>query len=88
MEIQRFSQHFQAFPGISRLFSEAIAELKIDPVQDEQLLWIAEHAMKVELPPDWVEFEDDDGNQAYYHARTKRLTTEHPVIFKRPDIEG
>ena len=22
------------------------------------------------------------GNQAYYHAKTKRLTTEHPVIFK------
>ncbi|CAE7209509.1 unnamed protein product, partial [Symbiodinium sp. CCMP2456] len=60
----------------------AIRELGIDPQQDEQLLWIAEHAMHVELPPDWVEFEDDDGNQAYYHAKTKRLTTEHPVIFK------
>lgn len=61
---------------------KAIQELNIHPQQDEQLLWIAEHAMNVELPPDWVEFEDDDGNQAYYHAKTKRLTTEHPVIFK------
>lgn len=29
--------------------------------------------------PDWP---SGSGNQAYYHAKTKRLTTEHPVIFK------
>jgi len=61
---------------------KAVTELKIDPEKEEQLLWIAHHAANVELPPEWVEFEDDDGNEAYYHAKTKQLTTQHPIMTK------
>lgn len=57
-------------------------ELGLDAVKDEQLLWIAEHAAHVDLPPDWVSFEDDGGQTAYYHAKTKRLTTQHPIVTK------
>lgn len=60
----------------------ACDELGLDPIKDEQLLWIAEHAAKVELPEEWVEFEDEQGATAYYHAKTKRLTTQHPIITK------
>merc|ERR1712151_1244195 len=65
---------------------KAIELLGLDPKQDEQILWIAEHAAHVDLPSDWTDFEDDTGNKAYYHAKTKRLTTQHPVIAKYHDF--
>lgn len=64
----------------------AMKELGINPERDVQLLWIAEHAAKVELPEDWSEFPDEDGNLAYYHPKTKRLTTMHPVVKKYKDF--
>lgn len=60
----------------------AMKELGLDMAKDEQLLWIAEHAAHVDLPPDWSKFDDENGNPAYYHAKTKRLTTQHPIVTK------
>lgn len=57
-------------------------ELGLDAFKDDQLMWIGEHAAHVELPPDWAEFEDEDGHVAYYHSKTKRLTTQHPIVTK------
>jgi hypothetical protein len=62
--------------------AEAIEQLKLDRDKDQNLLWIAEHAAKVELPPDWVDFHDDEGEKAYYQPKTKRLIKVHPVIMK------
>lgn len=59
-----------------------ISELELDPFQEPELMWIAEHAMNVSLPPDWTEFLDDNGDKAYYHPKTKRLDTKHPIVFK------
>jgi len=69
-------------PDLPQAQLKAISELGLDMRADEQLLWIAEHAAHVELPAEWVEFEDDAGQQAYYHAKTKKLTTQHPIITK------
>jgi len=63
-------------------YRDAIKELSLDPKKDDQLLWIAEHAANVELPPDWVDFADDNGEKAYYQPKTKRLTKQHPVVTK------
>jgi len=65
---------------------EVLIILGMDTKTDEQLLWIAEHAARVELPPDWVDLEDDEGKPAYYQEKTKRLTTQHPVITKYKDF--
>jgi hypothetical protein len=73
--------HGGAF-GFSQRTVEAIKELKLDIKKDEQLLWIAEHAGNVELPPDWVDFTDDKGEKAYYQPKTKRLERQHPVVTK------
>jgi len=58
------------------------ASLGIDPIRDEYWLWIAEHAVTVKLPNEWTEFEDDNGEVAYYNPKTKKLTKVHPVLTK------
>mmetsp|Transcript_64006 Transcript_64006/g.139169 ORF Transcript_64006/g.139169 Transcript_64006/m.139169 type:complete len:391 (-) Transcript_64006:112-1284(-) len=67
---------------MTRQMQHAIQELKLHPEKDGQLLWIAEHAAHVDLPPDWTEFDDEDGEKAYFHPKTKRLSTQHPVVTK------
>eukprot|EP00929_Paragymnodinium_shiwhaense_P007206 TRINITY_DN111140_c0_g1_i1.p1 TRINITY_DN111140_c0_g1~~TRINITY_DN111140_c0_g1_i1.p1 ORF type:complete len:385 (-),score=86.92 TRINITY_DN111140_c0_g1_i1:288-1442(-) len=69
-------------------FKDACKELNLDPIKDEQLLWIAEHAANVELPPDWVDFLDDNGEKAFYQPKTKRLTKQHPVVTKYHQFVG
>mmetsp|Transcript_80236 Transcript_80236/g.227194 ORF Transcript_80236/g.227194 Transcript_80236/m.227194 type:complete len:395 (-) Transcript_80236:145-1329(-) len=66
----------------SQAVLKARTELGLEGKANEQLLWIADHAAHVELPTDWTEFEDDEGQMAYYHAKTKLLITEHPIITK------
>lgn len=60
----------------------AAQQLGLDPVRDEQLMWVAEHAAHVELPDEWTEFDDEEGEKAYYHPKTKKLTRQHPVMAK------
>merc|ERR1719399_258561 len=54
----------------------------MDLAKESQWAWIAEVAVSCELPDDWKEFADDSGETAYYHPKTKQLTTVHPVISK------
>merc|ERR1719387_1595152 len=61
---------------------KAADELGLHPEKDEQLLWIAEHAANLELPEPWVDFEDAEGEKAYYHPKTKLLTKQHPIMMK------
>lgn len=61
---------------------KAAQELELDPAQDEQMMWLAEHAARLQLPDEWYSFDDDDGQKAYYHPKTKMLTRQHPVITK------
>lgn len=78
-----FEPKYQGFP-IEQV--KAMIELNLDPKEDAELLWIAEHAGHVELPPDWTDFVDDKGEKAYYQPKTKRLTTQHPIVRKYKDF--
>mmetsp|Transcript_25475 Transcript_25475/g.59314 ORF Transcript_25475/g.59314 Transcript_25475/m.59314 type:complete len:391 (-) Transcript_25475:87-1259(-) len=60
----------------------AARELVLDTKTDDHLMWLAEHAAHVELPSEWTVFDDDEGQKAYYHPRTKLLTRQHPVMSK------
>ena len=41
--------------------------LGINPATEYHLLWIAEEALTVELPPDWTEHYDAQSGNYYYH---------------------
>mmetsp|Transcript_73290 Transcript_73290/g.116008 ORF Transcript_73290/g.116008 Transcript_73290/m.116008 type:complete len:217 (+) Transcript_73290:51-701(+) len=69
-------------PQWSTATARAAAILDLNPHKDEQLMWIAEHAAVVELPHPWQDFEDAQGEKAYYHPKTKFLTKEHPIMSK------
>ncbi len=48
--------------------------LGIDPVEDSGYMWIAREALDVELPPEWIEVEEEEGEFAghvyYYNTST------------------
>ena len=39
----------------SGIYSKATVHLGLDPLQEKDLLWIAQHATTARLPPNWVE---------------------------------
>jgi len=63
---------------------KAATQCGIDLKKEPHWLWIAESAVTCELPDDWKEFPDDSDppQTAYYHPKTKQLTTIHPIISK------
>lgn len=64
----------------------AIAEMiGMDVINEPQYLWIAVQAATAELPSDWKELTNEDGEALYYHMIEKRLQKEHPLIdrYKR-----
>lgn len=64
----------------------AIAEMiGMDVINEPQYLWIAVQAATAELPSDWKELTNEDGESLYYHMIEKRLQKEHPLIdrYKR-----
>eukprot|EP00747_Dinoflagellata_sp_TGD_P162996 gnl/TRDRNA2_/TRDRNA2_181232_c0_seq1.p2 gnl/TRDRNA2_/TRDRNA2_181232_c0~~gnl/TRDRNA2_/TRDRNA2_181232_c0_seq1.p2 ORF type:complete len:393 (-),score=108.62 gnl/TRDRNA2_/TRDRNA2_181232_c0_seq1:69-1247(-) len=77
-----FGDHVGDGPVTKEMVLKAALDLGMDPVKEEQLMWIAEHAVRVQLPSDWTQFEDDDGQKVYYQPKTKRLTTQHPILTK------
>lgn len=62
--------------------ARAAKEIGLDPQEDRDYLWIADFAAHMELPSEWTTIEDDEGQPAYYHPGTKRLTKVHPVLTK------
>jgi hypothetical protein len=69
-------------PRYSTAVARAAEALGLSTTKDAQLMWIAEHAAVVELPHPWQDFEDAQGQKAYYHPKTKFLTKEHPIMSK------
>jgi hypothetical protein len=69
-------------PQWSTATARAADVLDLHPTKDDQLMWIAEHAAVVDLPEPWQDFEDANGEKAYYHPKTKFLTKEHPIMSK------
>ncbi|KAK3273728.1 hypothetical protein CYMTET_18050 [Cymbomonas tetramitiformis] len=53
--------------------------LGIDPVEDADLLWIAEQAYDAPVPDNWVEHIDDNENIYYHNAVTGISTWTHPL---------
>jgi hypothetical protein len=54
----------------------------IDVVNEPNFLWIAEEAASAPIPPDWQEYENENGETMYYNKRTKKLQKIHPIIGK------
>jgi hypothetical protein len=63
-------------------FFKTCRTLGIDLDFDEDYFWIAEAAMKCPLGDEWKQFQDADGNPAYYHPRLKILQTTNPILDK------
>jgi hypothetical protein len=53
--------------------------LGMDPVEDGELLWIAEQARNAPLPAPWSEHQGEDGNTYYYNSATDDSVWEHPL---------
>jgi len=51
----------------------------MDPVEDRELLYIAEQAIKEPLPRGWKEQRGADGRTAFHNAAAKRTVYEHPM---------
>lgn len=52
--------------------------LGIEPHEDASLMYIAREAVVAQLPPDWEEHTDDDGNTFYFNEKEDRSMWEHP----------
>merc|ERR1719217_736050 len=79
-----FNEGNQAVPaevivGIAKLIG-------IDPVAEPQYLWIAEEASRAEIPQDWKELINQDGETMYYHVATRKLQKVHPLIERFSQI--
>jgi hypothetical protein len=79
-----FSEPKHAVPaevivGIAKLIG-------IDPVAEPQYLWIAEEASRAQLPIDWKELINQDGETMYYHVATRKLQKVHPLVERYSQI--
>jgi len=54
----------------------------IDLINEPQYLYIALEASRAELPDDWVELENEDGETLYFHVKERKTQTEHPLITR------
>ena len=65
------------------LFKQAIAEqaehLGMDPVADEEFLWIAEEALSAPLPSEWQQGESEEGEVYYFHEGSGESRWTHPL---------
>eukprot|EP01052_Picozoa_sp_SAG31_P025224 SAG31_NODE_2199_length_6208_cov_3.935996_3_plen_390_part_00 len=53
--------------------------LGMDPMEDTELLWIAQQALTAPLPPNWTEHTDPMSGDSYYHnEQTMETVWEHP----------
>lgn len=53
--------------------------LGMDPMEDTELLWIAQQALTAPLPPSWTEHADPMSGDSYYHNdETGDTVWEHP----------
>lgn len=65
--------------GIARMIG-------IDVVSEPQYLWIAEEASRAEIPHEWKELLNEDGETMYYHMSTRKLQKVHPLIERFAQI--
>jgi hypothetical protein len=67
----------------ARLFKQAIEEqaehLGMDPVDDEEHLWIAEEALSAPLPTEWQQDETEEGEVYYFREETGESRWTHPL---------
>ena len=61
------------------LVLEYASYLGMDPEQDEELLWIAEQALRAPVPEGWEELMDPLGNLYFYNEDTMQATRQHPM---------
>ena len=61
------------------LVLEYASYLGMDPDQDEELLWIAEQALRAPVPEGWEELMDPLGNLYFYNEGTMQATRQHPM---------
>jgi len=58
----------------------------IDMVNEPQFLWIAEEASKADMPRDWKEMLNEDGETIYYNTETKDRQAVHPLILRYKEM--
>ena len=61
------------------LVLEYAAYLGMDAEQDEELMWIAEQALRAPVPDGWEELMDPLGNLYFYNEGTMQTTRQHPM---------
>ena len=61
------------------LVLEYAAYLGMDADQDEELMWIAEQALRAPVPEGWEELMDPMGNLYFYNEGTMQTTRQHPM---------
>lgn len=53
--------------------------LGIDTEEDADLVFVAKFAMTAEVPPGWMAYLDDEGNEYFNNAETGACQYEHPM---------
>jgi len=61
-----------------------IQSMCIDPIKESEMIWIAEEALHVQLPPGWTEHVDDRGRPYFHNTNTNASSWHHPMddVFK------
>lgn len=60
-------------------FMEFVRSLGIDPVKDNEMLWIAEEAFNAPVPPGWTEHTDEHGNTYFHCLATEESVWDNPM---------
>lgn len=60
--------------------------LGIDPVADDDLLWVAEEALMAPVPAEWSEHLDNCDRLFYYNARLRTSSWTHPLEQAHRDM--
>ena len=77
--MQQLGQTANTNPPTQEEINEYAVYLGMDPVQDKDLLYIAEWALSAPLPEGWTEHVDTSGNEFYFNSMTGVSTYEHPL---------
>lgn len=56
-----------------------VQSMGIDPVKESEIIWIAEEALHIPLPPGWTEYTDDRGRPYFHNQNTGESSWLHPL---------
>eukprot|EP00164_Ancoracysta_twista_P001007 GFYU01001314.1.p1 GENE.GFYU01001314.1~~GFYU01001314.1.p1 ORF type:complete len:440 (+),score=122.74 GFYU01001314.1:123-1442(+) len=69
----------ESIPVTPEYVKEMASYLGFNPGREFSLLWIAKQAAHAELPPNWKEYEDEDGHPYFYNSVKDMSSRKHPL---------